>query len=142
MHFDPDEHHRRTIRLRGYDYSQGGAYFITICAQDRACLFGSVVGVEMVLNGAGQMVGKWWEELPRKFSGIIAGEYVVMPNHFHGIVLFGQPAAPVGDIPQPTRGRVVEWFKTMTTNEYIRHVKEDGWAPFQGRLWQRNYYER
>ena len=78
---------RRSIRLRGYDYSQPGAYFVTICVQDRQCLFGEIVESEMRLNDAGRMVQTAWEELPRQYQGVATDEFVVMPNHVHGIIV-------------------------------------------------------
>ena len=87
MRYDPERHHRRSIRLRGYDYRAAGAYFITIVVQDRACLFGEVVDGEMRLNDAGRMVERWWLELNRRFPHVSTDAYVVMPNHFHGIVV-------------------------------------------------------
>jgi len=121
-------------------------------------------------NDAGRMVEGWWFELEKKFPSIETDAHVVMPNHFHGIiVIVGADLPPnvgadlppnVGaDLPPnvgadlrvcpSTKGahagaplpRIVQWFKTMTTNEYIRKVRENGWIPFPGRLWQRNYYE-
>jgi len=166
--YDPQRHHRRSIRLKGYDYAQPSAYFVTICTQDRACLFGEVVDGQMRLNDAGRMVQRWWDELNRKFPHIRTDAFVVMPNHIHGIVVI-EPvgATPVGaDLrvcpdnervcPDNESGadvrlhgarigaplsEIVRWFKTMTTNDYIRGVKQYGWTPFYGRLWQRNYYE-
>ena len=87
MRYDPERHHRRSIRLRGYDYRAAGAYFITIVVQDRACLFGEVVEGAMCLNDAGRMVERWWLELNRRFPHVLTDAYVVMPNHFHGIVV-------------------------------------------------------
>ncbi|MCA1554299.1 MAG: hypothetical protein LC737_07975 [Chloroflexi bacterium] len=165
MKYDPFKYHRRSIRLRGYDYSQAGAYFVTICAQNRECLFGEVVDGEMELNDAGAMLVRWWDELPNKFPAVESDAFVVMPNHIHGIVVIaddGQPRrvapteviADVGatlrgrpirgrpDAPtRPTLGDIMDWFKTMTTNEYIRGVKQRGWKPFDKRVFQRNYYE-
>ncbi len=93
---DPARRHRRSIRLQRYDYSQAGAYFITICTQDRACLFGEVVDGDMRLNDAGRMTERWWLELDRKFRWVETDEYVVMPNHFHGVIVFGEGADVVG----------------------------------------------
>jgi putative transposase len=87
MAFDPDKHHRRSIRLPKYDYSRLGAYFITICIQERVRLFGEVVGDEMRLNDAGRMVERWWLALSEKFPSVATDAYVVMPNHFHGVVM-------------------------------------------------------
>ena len=87
MVYDPQKHDRRSIRLRGYDYSQAGAYFVTICTQNRACLFGEITGGKMILNDAGRMVEKWYHELSNKFPDIRCDEYVVMPDHFHCIIV-------------------------------------------------------
>ena len=74
--------------LRGYDYSQFGAYFVTICTQNKKCFFGNIVNDEMVLNDSGGMVESVWSELPKRFSHVKLDEFVIMPNHFHGIVVF------------------------------------------------------
>ena len=84
--YDPDKHHRRSIRLRGYDYAQPGAYFVTLCVQQRECLFGEIVADDMAPNEAGHMVGTWWHELARKFPSCDAEAFVVMPNHIHGVI--------------------------------------------------------
>jgi putative transposase len=163
--FNPDIHHRRSIRLKGYDYSQSGAYFVTIVAQGRASLFGHIENDEMILNDAGQMLVKWWTELPNKFPQITLGVFIVMPNHFHGIIIIGEivggdlrvspvlsdgqegghvgPPQPIPPQQKPDAplSQMIQWFKTMTTNEYIRGVKELGWPRFDGKLWQRDYYE-
>ena len=136
--------HRKSPRLSGYDYSQEGAYFVTVCVQDRLYLFGEVVDGNMRLNPAGQMIGKWWGELERKFPSMKNDEYfVVMPNHLHGIVFITSSPSPVvqGGHAGPPLQRIVQWFKTMTTNNYIHGVKEHGWQPFKGNLWQRSFYE-
>ncbi|WP_058868183.1 transposase [Chloracidobacterium thermophilum] len=175
MKYDPARHHRRSIRLQGYDYSQAGAYFITICTQDRACLFGEIVNGNMRLNDAGRMVEKWRCEINRKFPWVETDEHIIMPNHFHGIIVINAPTPVGADLrvrpcepnhpgahdahsgahdahsgahdahsgahigaPLPA---IIQWFKTMTTNEYTRGVKRSGWPPFAGKLWQRNYYE-
>ena len=88
MEFDPQKHHRKSIRLQGYDYSQAGAYFVTIVAWGRECLFGEITDGEMKLNNAGKIVQWEWLELPKRFGFIELGAYVVMPNHFHGILIF------------------------------------------------------
>lgn len=173
-HAGSPQHHRRSIRLKGYDYSQAGLYFITICTQHRAYLFGEIRNGEMILNDAGKMVEKWYDELQNKFNDIKCHAMVVMPNHFHCIVentgsvgvgpIMGENVGDgnmtgetirenhilgehVGDdnimgehVGSPLRD-VVRWFKTMTTNHYIRGVKQNNWTPFDGKLWQRNYYE-
>jgi putative transposase len=136
---------RKTPRLSEYDYSQQGAYFVTLCVQDRKCLLGRILNGEMRLSQAGIAVERWWKELERKFSSIKTDEYyVVMPNHFHGIVFILEPppgASVEGGHAGPPLQKMVQWFKTMSTNEYIHGVKEHGWKPFRGQLWQRNFYE-
>jgi len=151
-----DRHHRRSIRLRGYDYSQAATYFVTVCAQDRACLFGDVVDGEMRLNDAGQMVHRVWHDLIVEYSAMEIDEFIVMPNHMHGIiVIVGAPLGGArssgtvidhmepraGTRPAPTLGDVVGAFKSVTTHQYTDGVREKKWAPFNGKLWQRNYYE-
>lgn len=138
MPYDPDKHHRRSIRLKDYDYRQPGAYFVTLCVQDRAALFGNVSDGVVRHNDAGAMVQTVWEELPACYPGVDIDDFVVMPNHMHGIlVLLGtartETALSVGD--------VVQRFKTMTARRYVDGVKRLGWPAFPGRLWQRNYYE-
>ena len=87
MTYDSQKHHRRSIRLRGYDYSQAGAYFITVCVEDRTCLFRDVVAGQMQMNDAGRMVLAEWDALPGRFPGVELDAFVVMPNHIHGIVV-------------------------------------------------------
>ena len=84
--YNPHIHHRRSIRLKGFDYSREGLYFVTICVQNRACLFGDVENGVMILNDMGRMVEKWYYELQNKFQDMKCREMVVMPNHFHCIV--------------------------------------------------------
>jgi len=156
MSYDPAIHHRRSIRLRTHDYASGGAYYVTICTEERRRLFGVIVNSRMALNNAGRMASRWYDELPHKFPDVQTDAFVVMPDHVHFVVRTGcaemRAETPVGANlcvrPQcagehtgsPLRA-IVAWFKTMTTNEYIRGVKQSGWAPFPGKLWQRNYYE-
>jgi len=141
MKYDPAKHHRRSIRLKGYDYSKSGAYFVTICVQNRECRFGDVVNGELRLNDAGRMVERWYSELENKFPSIQCDQFVCMPNHVHFIVVNDVGAdlcvCPDPDSPPTTLGehvsdehisgehagsplhRVVQWFKTMSTNEFI-----------------------
>ncbi|MFA4987779.1 MAG: transposase [Candidatus Brocadiia bacterium] len=130
---------RRSIRLTGYDYSLPGAYFITLVVQHRRCLFGDVSGGEILLNGAGCLVRDWLQTLPGRYPGLILGSNVIMPNHLHCIL-----EIPEGDVPEQSTmslGRIVSWYKAMTTKDYIAGVEQKIYPPFKGRLWQRNYYE-
>lgn len=86
--YNPNFHHRRSIRLRGYDYTQQGLYFITICCHQRKYLFGNVGNGEMILNNVGKIAQQCWLEIPQHFTNVILHEFVIMPNHLHGIVEF------------------------------------------------------
>ncbi|MEA5109457.1 hypothetical protein SDC9_08860 [bioreactor metagenome] len=159
MAYNSNIHQRKSFRLKGYDYSQAGLYFITICVQDRLCLFGNVKNVEMMLNDAGRMVENEWLKLPQRYTNIELHEFVVMPNHFHAIMEIagatlvvaqnetvaqniesGQPQGIAPTKPK-TVGDMVGAFQSMVTVEYIRGVKQLGWGPFNRKLWQRNYWE-
>ena len=170
---NPNFHYRRSIRLKGYDYSQAGLYFITLCVQNRERLFGEIrpknsdniskgdhagsprqqQRQRMILNDAGKMIEKWYAEMENKYPNIRCHEMIVMPNHFHCIleIVNGHsiskdendrsPYGPGNKKYHPVIGNVVGWFKTMTTNEYIHGVKNRGWKRFDGKLWQRDYWE-
>ena len=84
--YDPQQHHRRSIRLKSYDYTQPGAYFVTILAWHRQPIFGQIQAETVLLSPAGEIVQQVWENLPRHFTNITLGSAVVMPNHFHGIL--------------------------------------------------------
>ena len=86
MKYDPQIHHRRSIRLKGYDYTQVGAYFITICSYQREHIFGEIVNGEMKLSKFGLVAKQQWEKLPKRFPNIELGAFVVMPNHGHGVI--------------------------------------------------------
>lgn len=86
MSYNPKNHHRRSIRLKGYDYSQAGAYFITICCQNMLCRFGKITG-QMQLNEYGQIAYNEWLKLPERFPNIELDVFQIMPNHMHGIIV-------------------------------------------------------
>jgi REP-associated tyrosine transposase len=147
---------RRSLRLKAYDYAQAGAYFVTICTQDRTCLFGDIVDDHMQLNDAGYVLAETWARIPAQFSDVEIDAFVVMPNHVHGIIVLPDAGPPVGATlvvarnpdgaraaarAAPTLGDVVGAFKSAATVEYIRGAKTKAWPKFHRRLWQRNYYE-
>ncbi len=168
--FDPQNtltgtrHHRRSIRLKGYDYSQAGGYYVTIVTWHRECLFGEVVNKEMILNKVGKIVEWEWLELPKRFSYIELGAYMVMPNHFHGILFIhetvgatrqgqinsqtgseplqtntsvGMDGSPLPRGPKPASlGAILAQFKSRATKR-IWKIPEFKETP----IWQRNYYE-
>ncbi|MDX8379108.1 MAG: transposase [Gallionella sp.] len=153
--FNPKIHHRKSIRLKNYDYSQAGLYFITMCTQSRFHLFGEIVNDEMVLNDAGMMGWDEWQKSEKNRDEIKIHEFVVMPNHIHGMVEIpvGAPLVgaqnsanvqPQSGQPQgiaPTVGDIVGGVKSITTNEYIKMVKQPILPRFDKQIWQRNYWE-
>ena len=101
MKFNPKIHHRKSIRLKNYDYSQTGFYFITLCCQNHKYLFGEIVGEKMILNVAGKMIENIWNEIPIYYNGFNPHEFIVMPNHFHGIIeILWDKGQPVGAGPR------------------------------------------
>jgi len=145
MDLEKNAFHRRSVRLRGYDYSANGLYFITICTQDRLPLFGNIVAKEVVLNDAGLAVEMCWRDIPNHFAWIKVDEFVVMPNHVHGIIEIcernhGENRAGAKDVlplrhgTSCTVGSVVRGFKTGVTKWFRANTDID-------RVWQRNYHE-
>ena len=138
-------HHRHSIRLKGYDYSQTGYYFVTICTRNRECVFSDVVDGKMKLSRIGQLVQIAWNDLLERFHNLELDEFAVMPNHVHGIIIIVEAglalpnqgaasSAPTKDIS--TRlGDVVRAFKSVSAINVNRFLSRLG-VP----LWQRNYY--
>lgn len=133
---------RKRVRLKEYDYSSPGAYFITICTQGRQCLFPFPVGAAPCgrPNPAREIAEEWLEKLPGKYPGVCLEKYVVMPNHVHLILRIASPQETGGHVGPPLQ-EMLDWYKTMTTNAYIRAVKSGILPPFARRVWQRGYYE-
>ena len=161
MTFDPAIHHRRSIRLAGYDYAQEGAYFVTICTHGRACMFGDVTEDGMQLNAAGAIVESVWDGLPSHYPRVELDAFVIMPNHVHCVVLLtamndvgagfkpartgdGRGDIWAGDVraglkPAPTRHglpEIIRAFKTFTARG-INEIRNTAGRP----VWHRNYYE-
>jgi REP element-mobilizing transposase RayT len=155
MPYDPQKHHRRSIRLQGYDYTRAGAYFVTLVTHDRACLFGNVVNGVMQLNPWGNIAAQTWEWLATQYPYVDLDAWVIMPNHVHGILVITN--APVGarrdalpghhdapgpgpSAPVPTRrkplGQLIGAFKTVSA----KHINLSRATPGLP-VWQRNYYE-
>ncbi len=141
---DPHRLNRHSIRLRGYDYTQAGLYFLTICAYRRQCLFGKIRNGKMLLNEAGRIVRGVWQALPARFPSVSLDTWVVMPNHLHAIiVLQGAGFTPMkgaaSSAPTPGRvalGSIARAFKSLSAIQVNRKLGRTG-SP----LWQRNYYE-
>jgi REP element-mobilizing transposase RayT len=151
MVFGNGRHHRRSIRLKGYDYAQAGAYFVTVCTKDRACLFGDVVDGEMRSNEFGQIAEWTWHDLPNHVPAIVLDTFVIMPNHVHGIILICERDdlnVGAGSEPAPTEPacttigkhhglpEIIRQFKTFSAKR-INKIRETPGLP----VWQRNYYE-
>jgi REP element-mobilizing transposase RayT len=154
MPYDPKIHHRRSIRLRGYDYSQPGIYSVTICSQNKEHLFGQVVEGEMHRNDLGEYVALCWKWLARRYMYVELDEWIVMPNHLHGILVItdgrgGSRTAPTNmraataggaSRSAPTKrkplGRLVGAFKTVSTDQFNEMRGTAG-----GQLWQRDFYD-
>jgi putative transposase len=140
MVYDPERRHRRSIRLKGYDYSGEGAYFLTICVQGHACLFGDISDGHMVLNDAGWAAAESWEWLAAQYDYVELDQWVIMPNHMHGVIVVtgrgGSRTAPTSGIKQKPLGRLIGAFKTVSAKR-INELRNTPGAP----VWQRNYYE-
>jgi REP element-mobilizing transposase RayT len=163
MKYDPDTHHRHTVRLQGYDYSQTGAYFVTLCTQGRKCLFGDIVDGQMRLNNAGKIVAGEWMKTAEMRNDIELDEWAIMPNHFHAILVIvrrgdllvaldlpvtvaqstarnilrtGRPAGRPYGPPPRSIGAVMAGFKSAVAKR-INEWRQTPGVP----LWQRNYWE-
>ena len=145
MSFDPEKHHRRSVRLQGYDYAQVGAYFVTIVTQGRECLFGDVVDREMVLNEYGQIIVGEWERTADIRLNVSLDVFIAMPNHIHGIIMIANGRGTLQRAPtterfgQPTSNSIptiIRLFKSVTTKRINVVRGRPG-----GAVWQRNYYE-
>jgi REP element-mobilizing transposase RayT len=147
MPYNPQIHHRHSIRLKGYDYSQSGAYFVTLCTHNRECLFGEIVDNEMILNNYGKIVYEEWfvSTKIRNEIQLFENEFVVMPNHIHGIVWINSNFIDVGANGRSPRQRgpgqkslssFIAGYKSSVTKR-INQIRQT-----QGtHVWQRNYYE-
>jgi putative transposase len=145
-------YHRHSIRLKGFDYSQNGYYFVTICVQNREWLLGNIGNGEMTLSEAGIIIKKWWNILPGKYFQIQLDEYVIMPNHFHGIVVINHNVGAIHELPlqhdHPSKTNemimrrrmllplVIGYFK-MNASKQINVIRNTLNHP----VWQRNYFE-
>ena len=162
--FDPQKHHRHSVRLKGYDYAGAGGYFVTIVTWHREFLFGEITNEEMKLNKVGKIVEWEWLELPKRLSYIELGAYMVMPNHFHGILFIhenagatrqgqtrlpsdekplqaitpeGMDGSPLPRGPKPASlGAIIAQFKSRATKRIWKFPEFKG-IP----IWQRNYHE-
>jgi len=112
---------RKMIRLKDFDYSANGLYYITICSKDRAEIFCKIEGGEVILSEIGEMVKKIWDEISAVEKGVETLDFCVMPNHIHGVLYFDRADAPLGMVVRKFKARV---------SQLAGHP-----------VWQRNYYE-
>jgi REP element-mobilizing transposase RayT len=132
MKYDPAIHHRRSIRLPGYDYSQPGAYFVTIVTHHREHLFGEITNGEMRLNKIGRIVQFAWNDLPKWHRHVRLGAFCIMPNHVHAVIILVDTTLPKRHaLPEIVRG-----LKSRSAQRINRQRKMPG-IP----VWHRNYYE-
>ena len=137
MKYNPKKHHRRSIRLQNYDYSSEGAYFVTMCTKNRECLFGEIVNGEMVLSEYGKIVEQCWFNLPNHYDNIELDAYVIMPDHFHGIIFI----RAIHELPQQQRRKmllpkIIGRFK-MNSAKQINQIRNTPGVS----VWQRDYFE-
>jgi putative transposase len=147
---EEERFHRRSIRLRGADYSEPGAYFITVCAVGRRCIFGNIEDGRVVLSALGEIVRACWVAIPEHFANASVQEFVVMPNHMHGIigltvgaryiVPLDQRARTPERFQKPVKGSVPTIVRTFKAAVARRARKELGISSED--VWQRNYFER
>ena len=150
MKYNPAIHHRRSIRLKGYDYSKEGMYFNTICCDCRKCWFGNIENEIMILNEYGKIADHKWNDLPNRFLNIELGEFRIMPNHMHDIIMIQSSDSGSGVSPDhtnPTKtntinktvGDMVGAYKSIVAVKCLAIFKMQNQK--MGKLWQRNYYE-
>jgi len=126
----PEKPNRRSVRLKDYSYSSPGMYYVTICSDDRRCIFGNIADGELQPSISGRIALKHWGEIASRWSPLQLDRFVLMPNHLHGILFF-----PDTDVKLPSLGTVINWYKRAVTVS-IRERYESTLV-----VWQRNYYE-
>lgn len=133
-------HYRRrnSLRYPGYDYGHPGAVFVTIDTHQRQRLFGRVLEGQLAPSAAGSMAANRWRGIAARFPAIVLDDFIVMPDHLHGILYTG--ADP--ECEAVTVGEVVRWFKSSVHCDYRAGVAANRWPPFEGRLWHRDYHDR
>ncbi|GAB4227105.1 MAG: transposase [Stanieria sp.] len=146
MKYDPDQHHRKSIRLKGYNYCQAGQYFITICTYQKQCLFGEIINGKTQLNEYGKIAEYCWQTIPEHFPKIQLDLFVIMPNHIHGILVItdngrdmAMPCPYRGEFGKPITGSlptIIRSFKSAVTKQINIFQNTPG-----NKIWQKNYYE-
>ncbi len=154
MKFDSEKNHRRSIRLKGYDYSRNGTYFITICSRNRECIFSELapgVGAGLApariqepffqLTEIGKIIENNWRDIPKLYKDVDIVEYIIMPNHIHGILVISTNHRRATARVAPTLSQIIGAFKSKCVIDYLRFIRNNQLNEI-GKIWQRNYYER
>ena len=142
VNYDPKKHDRRSIRLKGYDYSSPGQYFVTICVRNGVCSLGDIVDGEMIYSDYGRIVAKTWLWLAEQYDYVSLDEWGLMPNHMHGILDYADNTIDRGasrtapTVIRKPLGHIVGAFKTVSTKE-INELRGTPGAPF----WQRDFWD-
>lgn len=146
MKYNPNKHHRKSIRLKGFDYAKANLFFITINCDKRAHYFGKIENQKMILNEAGMIANHCWLEIPLHFPNVILHEYMIMPNHIHGIIEITENNHSEDQLNYPPRqnayqkiipnsiGSIVKGFKIGVTKWFRINTNIET-------VWQKNYYE-
>lgn len=128
--YNPAIHHRRSIRLKGYDYAQEGLYFITICCKDRLHLFGEIKNGKMILNEFGEKAEECWKEIPNHFPNVALHEYVIMPNHVHGIIEIKFNSKKI-EKNLPIESNLNDISKPVGANDFLKPVGANNHSPLR-----------
>lgn len=131
--FDPDKHHRRSIRLKNYDYSGSGAYFVTLCTFDRGYYLDDFPMLR-------DIVENFWLNIPARYSNVWLDEYVIMPNHLHGIIMIDDSLQEPSQNSKPILGSIIGSFKSLCVNAWLKTINDQN-INARGKFWQDNYYE-
>ena len=132
------KYNRFSIRLTEYNYSQPGYYFVTFVTQNRNKRFGVILNKKIQLNDIGRMIEREWKQIPKRFNSVVLDEYVIMPDHFHGIIKIISSKKLNKKI---SLFEIIGAFKSITTNGYIDGVKNKNWPQFKKRLWQLRFHD-
>ena len=142
MDRQPSDFVTSRMRLRDYDYSLPGSYFVTLVTTNRLCLFGTANDSGMHLSDAGREVASFWEAIPSRYPIISLDAWVVMPNHLHGILAIEATDQGTQPAAATAISTVIQWFKTQSTLAYRTGVRQQGWQPYPGKLWQPRFHDR
>jgi REP element-mobilizing transposase RayT len=132
---------RKSQRLKDYDYSQNGGYFITICTHDRICLLGLIDNGNLNMNNAGKMIFDKFSDIPEFYPHVYIDKFIVMPNHLHAIMQIQHKGTAQGPFPTMALSDFIQRFKTLTTKLYIDGVKNGDYPSFDKKVWQKSYHD-